>query len=324
VHEAVLVTGRLARRPGPSVRTRVVEYDGDARREHEDRLATEEPLEIRLAWPGSAARRIAVTMRTPGHDFELAAGWLVHEGILAADQIGAVRYCTDTDLAPLEEFNVVTVEAGTPPLRLPEVRSVSSACGVCGKESISDALGAATVPASDARVSLEVVRRLPGRLREEQPGFDRTGGLHAAGLFDVDGTRVVGREDVGRHNAVVKVGGAVVLGTAGRAPSPGGRAPSPGGRAPSPGGRAPSPGGRAPSPGGRAQPRPVPGILVLSGRVGFELVQKAAASGIGLVVAVGAPSSLAVALADEAGIGLVGFTRPDRCVVYAGDHRLGV
>jgi FdhD protein len=303
VHEAVLVTGRLARRPGPSVRTRVVEYDGDARREHEDRLATEEPLEIRLAWPGSAARRIAVTMRTPGHDFELAAGWLVHEGILAADQIAAVRYCTDTDLAPLEEFNVVTVEAGTPPLRLPEVRSVSSACGVCGKESISDALGAATVPASDARVSLEVVRRLPGRLREEQPGFDRTGGLHAAGLFDVDGTRVVVREDVGRHNAVDKVVGAVVLGTAGRAPSPG---------------------GRAPSPGGRAQPRPVPGILVLSGRVGFELVQKAAASGIGLVVAVGAPSSLAVALADEAGIGLVGFTRPDRCVVYAGDHRLGV
>jgi FdhD protein len=296
VHEAVLVTGRLARRPGPSVRTRVVEYDGDARREHEDRLATEEPLEIRLAWPGSAARRIAVTMRTPGHDFELAAGWLVHEGILAADQIGAVRYCTDTDLAPLEEFNVVTVEAGTPPLRLPEVRSVSSACGVCGKESISDALGAATVPANDARVSLEVVRRLPGRLREEQPGFDRTGGLHAAGLFDVDGTRVVVREDVGRHNAVDKVVGAVVLGTAGRAPSP----------------------------GGRAQPRPVPGILVLSGRVGFELVQKAAASGIGLVVAVGAPSSLAVALADEAGIGLVGFTRPDRWVVYAGDHRLGV
>jgi FdhD protein len=206
---------------------------------------------------------------------------MVHEGILAPDQVAAVRYCTDADLAPLEEFNVVTVEAGAPPLRLPEVRSVSSACGVCGKESISDVLGAATAPSGDARVSLDVVLRLPGRLREEQHGFDRTGGLHAAGLFDVDGTRIVVREDVGRHNAVDKAVGALVLGTAGPASSPG---------------------GRASSPGGRAQPRPAPGVLVLSGRVGFELVQKAAVSGIGLV----------------------GFTRPDRCVVYAGDHRLGV
>jgi len=280
------VTGRLDRRPGPSVRTRVVEYAGDARVEHEDRLATEEPLEIRLAWPGSAARRIAVTMRTPGHDFELAAGWLVHEGVVAADQIAAVRYCTDADLAPVEEFNVVTVEAAGPPLRLPDARAVSSACGVCGKESITDALGATTRAAVDVRVPIDVVRELPGRLREEQPGFDRTGGLHAAGLFDVDGTRVVVREDVGRHNAVDKAVGAILLGTAGRAA--------------------------------------MPGVLVLSGRVGFELVQKAAVSGIGLVVAVGAPSSLAVALAEEAGIGLVGFTRPDRCVVYAGDHRLGV
>jgi FdhD protein len=280
------VTDRLDRRPGPSVRTRVVEYAGDSRLEHEDRLATEEPLEIRLAWPGSAARRIAVTMRTPGHDFELAAGWLVHEGVVAADQIAAVRYCTDADLAPVEEFNVVTVEAAAPPLRLPDARAVSSACGVCGKESITDALGATPRAAVDVRVPIDVVRELPGRLREEQPGFDRTGGLHAAGLFDVDGTRVVVREDVGRHNAVDKAVGAILLGTAGRTA--------------------------------------MPGILVLSGRVGFELVQKAAASGIGLVVAVGAPSSLAVALAEEAGIGLVGFTRPDRCVVYAGDHRLGV
>jgi FdhD protein len=288
VHPAVLVTDRLARRPGPSVRTRVVEYAGDARVEHEDRLATEEPLEIRLAWPGSAARRIAVTMRTPGHDFELAAGWLVHEGLISPDQIGAVRYCTDTDLSPLEEFNVVTVEVDAPPLRLPESRAVSSACGVCGKESITDALGATAGAESAVQVPIEVVRQLPGRLREEQPGFDRTGALHAAGLFDADGTRVVVREDVGRHNAVDKAVGAILLGTAPTAD------------------------------------RTMPGVLVLSGRVGFELVQKAAVSGIGLVVAVGAPSSLAVALADEAGIGLVGFTRPDRCVVYAGDHRLGV
>jgi FdhD protein len=278
------------RRPGPSVRTRVVEYVDDARREHEDRLATEEPLEIRLTWPGAAARRIAVTMRTPGHDFELAAGWLVHEGILARDQVGAVRYCTDADLDPLEEFNVVTVEATAPPLRLPEARAVSSACGVCGKESIAEALVGASTPSGDFQVPLDVVRLLPGRLREEQPGLARTGGLHAAGLFDVDGSRVVVREDVGRHNAVDKAVGSILLSTV----------------------------------TGRAGSGGMPGVLVLSGRIGFELVQKAVVSGIGLVVAVGAPSSLAVRLAKESGVGLVGFTRPDRCVVYAGDHRIGV
>ena len=274
------------RRPGPSVRRRVVEYVDGARREREDHLATEEPLEIRLAWPGQPARRVGVTMRTPGHDFELAAGWLVHEGVLAADQVTAVRYCTDTDLDPLEEFNVVTVETATPPLRVPGVRTVSSACGVCGKESIADVLGERTTAPTTSQVSLDLVRRLPELLRSEQRGFARTGGLHAAGLFETDGRRVVVREDVGRHNAVDKAVGAVLLGSAGTAP--------------------------------------VPPVLALSGRIGFELVQKAVVSRIGVVVAVGAPSSLAVALASEAGLALVGFTRPDRCVVYAGDDRIGV
>lgn len=279
--------GAQPRRPGPSVRGRVVEYAGDARLEHEDRLATEEPLEIRLSWPGSPARRLAVTMRTPGHDFELAAGWLVHEGVLAPDQIAHVRYCTDVDLGPLEQFNVVTVDASAPPLRLPEAREVSSACGVCGVDSIGEVLERRTTvePATDLRVSPSLVRSLPELLREHQAGFARTGGLHAAGLFDADGTPVVVREDVGRHNAVDKAVGAVLLGAASR---------------------------------------PCPPILVLSGRIGFELVQKAAVSRVSLVVAVGAPSSLAVDLAVRAGIGLVGFTRADRCVVYAGDHRLGV
>lgn len=280
----------MVRRPGPSVRTRVVEYVGDTRRAHEDRLATEEPLEIRLAWPGAPARRIAVTMRTPGHDFELAAGWLVHERVIEPSQIAVVRYCTDVDLDPLEQFNVVTVESSSAPLTIPEAREVSSACGVCGKESIGDVVGSALPRVPELAVQIDLVRQLPDRLREQQSGFDRTGGLHAAGLFEADGTRVVVREDVGRHNAVDKAVGAVLLGTAA---------------------------GRTPS-------GPVPGILVLSGRIGFELVQKAVVSGIGLVVAVGAPSSLAVALAEQAGLGLVGFTRPDRCVVYAGDHRLGV
>jgi FdhD protein len=286
---AVPPAGR-ARRPGPSVRTRVVEYDGDVVRRHEDRLATEEPLEIRLAWPGAQPRRLTVTMRTPGHDFELAVGWLVHEGILRPDQVAVVRYCVDEDLDPLEEFNVVTVEATSAPLRLPDARAISSACGVCGSESIADVLGRVTVlprPADDLRVPLALVRELPARLREEQPGFDRTGGLHAAGLFAADGRRLAVREDVGRHNAVDKAVGALLLSS----PTGGRRAPD---------------------------------VLVLSGRVGFELVQKAVVSGVGLVVAVGAPSSLAVQLAERAGLGLGGFTRPDRCVVYAGDHRLGV
>jgi FdhD protein len=134
-------------------------------------------------------------------------------------------------------------------------------------------------------LSLATLLDLPDELRKHQPGFGKTGGLHAAGLFEVDGTRVVVREDVGRHNAVDKAVGAMLLGT---------------------------------------HSGPMPPVLVLSGRIGFELVQKALVSGIGLVVAVGAPTSLAVALAQESGLGLVGFTRPDRCVVYAGDHRLGV
>jgi FdhD protein len=161
---------------------------------------------------------------------------------------------------------------------------------VCGTDSIGevlDRLRPTKAEPSGPRVSADLVRHLPGRLREEQRGFDRTGALHAAGLFESDGTRVVVREDVGRHNAVDKAVGAVLLARS----------------------------------GGVA---PMPPILVLSGRVGFELVQKAVVSGIGLVVAVGAPSSLAVELARRAGIGLVGFTRPDRCVVYAGDDLLGV
>ena len=282
------MTAGLDRRPGPSVRARVVEYVDDARREHEDRLATEEPLEIRLAWPGAAARRLTVTMRTPGHDFELAAGWLVHEGVLAPEQISAVRYCTDTDLTPLEEFNVVTVEATSPPLLLPDERAISSACGVCGKDSIADVVDRSTgTVTSDVRVPLAVVRKLPEALRTAQPGFARTGGLHAAGLFRADGSALVVREDVGRHNAVDKVVGATILAASGSHPDPA-------------------------------------DVLVLSGRIGFELVQKAVASAIPVVAAVGAPSSLAVALAERAGVALVGFTRPERCVVYAGDHRLGV
>lgn len=268
------------RRPGPSVRDRVTEFRDGKRLVHEDRVVTEEPLEIRVGWPGSPAQRVAVTMRTPGHDFELAAGWLVHEGITTPDQVRGVRYCTDVELSDLEEFNVVTVDLDGPPLSLPTARLVSSACGVCGTDTVQDVLARAeAVPP----VSLDVatVLALPDRLREEQPGFGRTGGIHAAGLFEADGTRVVVREDVGRHNAVDKVVGSRILGRA-----------------------------------------PVAPVLVLSGRIGFELVQKAVVSGVGALVAVGAPTSLAVSLAREADLVMVGFTRGERFVAYAGADRI--
>lgn len=243
-------------------------------------MATEEPLEIRVAAPGLAAQRVAVTMRTPGNDFELAAGWLVHEGVTAPGGVRGVRYCTDAELGPLEEFNVVTVDLATPPLTLPTARLVNSACGVCGTESVQDVVAAAAPPAQVC-LSLATLLDLPERLGEHQPGFGRTGGLHAAGLFETDGSAVVVREDVGRHNAVDKVIGSRIL----------------------------------------ASER-VPPVLVLSGRIGFELVQKAVVSGVSAIVAVGAPTSLALSLAQDAGLVLAGFTRSQRCVVYAGADRV--
>lgn len=273
-----------ARRPGPTVRTRVREFTDGAERRHEDRLATEEPLEIRLEWPGGPARRVWVTMRTPGHDFELAAGWLRHEGVVAAgSMIRSVAYCTDETLTPEQEFNVVTVSLAVPPARGPGHRhdaasSGSAACGVCGKDSVAAVLDvprggpwAGPVPTPD------VVRTLPDRLREHQPAFARTGGVHAAALADAEGGLLVVREDVGRHNAVDKVTGARLLG---------------------------------------AEPE-AGACLVVSGRAGFELVQKAVAAGTGSLVAVGAPSGLAVRLAEEAGLVLYGFASAERCVRYA-------
>ncbi|MEP9365147.1 formate dehydrogenase accessory sulfurtransferase FdhD [Nocardioides sp. CN2-186] len=276
------MTTDRARRPGPTVRTRVRELTAAGERHHEDRLATEEPLEIRLAWPGAPARRVWVTMRTPGNDFELAAGWLLHEGLIGPGAISGIAYCTDTDLTPEQEFNVVTVTLGAPPARDPGHRHVgqssgSSACGVCGKDSIAEALAAPAASRWTGPLpSPEVVRTLPDRLREHQAVFARTGGVHAAALATADGDLLAVREDVGRHNAVDKVTGARVL----------------------------------------AGHDPAAACLVVSGRAGFELVQKAVAAGTGSLVAVGAPTSLSARLAEESGLVLYGFTRADRCVRY--------
>jgi FdhD protein len=286
------------RRPGPSVRVRVREYaapgsDGPAAppRSREDRLATEEPLEVRASWPGQPAQRVAVTMRTPGHDFELAAGLLYAEGVLDPAALHSVAYCTDEELSPEQEFNVVTVRLAAVPHRLPSARSgtvtaTSSACGVCGTQSIDDVLSlggrAARRPERAPAVTPELLHALPARLREAQRVFDSTGGLHAAGWFDHEGRLVVLREDIGRHNAVDKVVGSRLL-------------------------------------AGESTAAPV---LCVSGRIGFEIVQKAVAAGVGLVAAIGAPSSLAVRLAEEAGLGLVGFLSARRFVVYAAAGRV--
>jgi FdhD protein len=266
---------------------RVTEVRNGSRRAREDRLTTEEPLEIRLAWPGRPAERLAATMRTPGHDFELAAGFLFAEGILrGSEDVATISYCTDATLAPEEQLNVVTVAMTNPPARplQPRYAGPSSACGVCGKQSIDDVLAVPTARESADQVTVEtaVVASLPDRLREAQRLFEATGGLHAAGLYTADGEALVVREDVGRHNALDKVVGARVL---------------------------------------AGEPTGVP-LLCVSGRLGFELVQKAVAAGIGTVAAVGAPSSLAVQLAEEAGICTVGFVRRDRFVVYSRPDRL--
>jgi FdhD protein len=249
----------------------------------EDQLATEEPLEIRVG-----ARRVAVTMRTPGADFELAVGWLLSEGLLSGHgDVRGVRYCTDVELEPDERFNVVTVDLVDPAADPGGSRPflVSSACGVCGRETLDDLRGRGYARAPlGPPLDPHMLAGLPERLGERQSVFERTGGLHAAGLFDaVTGEPVVVREDVGRHNAVDKVVGWALL--ADRLPL-----------------------------GGH--------VLVVSGRASYELCQKAVGAGVVGLVAVSAPSSLAVQVAREFGLTLAAFARAGRVTVYAGEERL--
>ncbi|MET8156164.1 formate dehydrogenase accessory sulfurtransferase FdhD [Sphaerisporangium sp. NPDC005289] len=339
------VAGALGHpRPGPTSRVRVREVSGTAVRDRRDDLATEEPLEIRIA-AGGDTRTLAITMRTPGADFELAAGFLSGEGIAGPDDIASIAYCTDEDLPPEARYNTVTVH-----LRgrvLPEQPTMqrhfltSSACGVCGTASL-DALhtrhaalhavrtappvvpsvrpadlsapladpsalpapdapsngGSAVDHPSDHRLAVhapsdrantlppvpaQILYELPGRLRQAQGIFGKTGGLHAAGLFTADGSLLAVREDVGRHNAVDKLVGWALL--SGRLPL-------------------------------------AANLLLVSGRTSYEIMQKALAAGLPMVCGVSAPSSLAVDLARDFGMTLVGFLRDERFNIYACPDRV--
>lgn len=263
---------------------RVVAVNDGVRSERTDTLATEEPLEIRVEGPGGERTQVAVTMRTPGGDFELAVGFLLTEGLIAPGDVRRVAYC---DNLPGEDqrYNVVSVVLGRPfeSERLRRNFFANSSCGVCGKAAIEDIEVRCAPVGPGPEVDLDVVLSLPERLRDAQKVFDRTGGVHAAGLFTPDGEAVTVREDVGRHNAVDKVIGERYL--SGNVPVSG-------------------------------------VVLQVSGRASFEIVQKAAVAGIPIVSAVSAPSSLAVAVAERLGMTLVGFVREGRCNVYAHPDRI--
>lgn len=245
----------------------------------EDALAVEEPLEIRVN-----GKAFSVTMRTPGDDFDLVAGFLVSEGLIwSPEQLTAMRYCAGTDGEGLQTFNVIDagLSADTPPPDLSLERHVytSSSCGICGTASIDAVHKAAHFGRVESAGELdhELLAKLPDLLRREQEVFDRTGGVHAAGLFDADGNLLCLREDVGRHNAVDKVVGWALR-------------------------------------EGRLPLRRT--VLQVSGRSSFELVQKAYMAGIPVLSAVSAPSSLAVEHAASAGMTLIGFNRDGQFNIY--------
>ncbi|OZC46008.1 sulfurtransferase FdhD [Rhodococcus sp. 06-621-2] len=271
--------GRItARRP-------VVRIRGSHESSRPDTLVVEEPLEIRVN--GSA---LAVTMRTPGHDVELAHGFLLTEGVISGrDDIAVARYCDGVDDEGQNTYNVldVTLAEGVAPPEPGVERNfyTTSSCGVCGKGSLDAVrLKSRFSPAGDdVRVEASVLATMPGTLRESQKVFDSTGGLHAAGLFDADGTMLALREDVGRHNAVDKVVGWAA--SQDRIPAAG-------------------------------------TVLMVSGRASFELAQKAVMAGIPVLAAVSAPSSLAVDLADESGLTVVGFLRGENMNLYSHTHRI--
>jgi FdhD protein len=268
----------------------VIRVQPDGWTEGDDVLAAEEPMEIRLlteADQWKTAQSIAITMRTPGDDFELALGFLHGEGIIGSrEDVLDVSYCLDE--TEEQRLNIVTVTL-RPGLaidlsRLDRHFYTTSSCGVCGKAALDalDMQGYASVP-NGTQVRAEVIRTLPATLRQKQAVFRQTGGLHAAGLVDLDGNLLDLREDVGRHNALDKLIGYQLM---------------------------------------RGHDDLRDRVLLLSGRASFELLQKALVARIPIVAAVGAPSSLAVQLAEEFNVTLAGFVRSDGFNIYTGQERI--
>ncbi|WHT22262.1 formate dehydrogenase accessory sulfurtransferase FdhD [Crossiella sp. CA-258035] len=266
-------------------RRMITRLRADTRTRRLDDLVVEEPLEIRLN-----GAPLSITMRTPGHDFELAAGFLVSEGVVgAAGDLAGIAYCPGARTEGGNTYNVldVTLAAHVPVSEFSLARNVytTSSCGVCGKASLDAVRTVArwSIREDPIRLDPSVLRALPDRLRESQLLFERTGGLHAAALCTVDGELLAVREDVGRHNAVDKLLGWALLQD-------------------------------------RLPLRET--ILLVSGRASFELAQKAVMGGIPALVAVSAPSSLAVELAEETGLTVIGFLRGTSMNVYTGAERL--
>jgi FdhD protein len=261
-----------------------------------EHVVTEEPLEIRIAGPRQDADPVVVTMRTPGDDFELAAGFVCSERLTYPSRIAAVGYCDAVRDDPDLRYNTVTVSLRHiwVPSGMPRLFGASASCGVCGKASIDEIALDCDVVAPGPPLPGTVVSAMPDRLRSTQKAFDRTGGLHAAGLFDAAGDLLCAREDVGRHNAVDKVIGCQVLKGVFRTADAGTDGPG---------------------------AKPAGCGLMVSGRVSFEIVQKAAVAGIGAVCAVSAPTSLAVKLANRLGVGLACFVRGGSFNVYTHPER---
>lgn len=259
----------------------IAAWVGDTACMRGDVVSVEEPLEIRLA-----GCSVAVTMRTPGDDFDLALGFLYTEGILRGqDDVASVAHCASED--PVSRANIVNVNPTDPALVDPDRWQrnffAASSCGICGKASIDAVQQECPHLVSDACVKHEILYGLGSAMQRAQATFGRTGGLHAAALFDLQGRLLVLREDVGRHNAVDKVVGDAL----------------------------------------RRCALPLRNrILLVSGRTSFEIVQKALMAGIGIVLAISAPSSLAIDLARSSGMTLVGFLREERFNIYSGPERI--
>jgi FdhD protein len=271
----------------PTFSVMVYQPKGDQLVGRPDKLAVEEPLQIRLGRPDGSTSTISITMRTPGRDFELVAGFLLSEGVISGpEDVRKIAYCLDPELDAEQRYNVVTAdlvgEAGAASIE--RLVMTSSACGICGTASIEAVRAAGHPPIADGfRLNIDVLRSFPDLLRSGQRAFESTGGLHGVALISATGEVLALREDVGRHNAVDKVIGWAMLD------------------------------GRLPL---------SETSLFVSGRISFEIVQKAVRAGIPVIAAVSAATSLAAKLAADRNVTLVGFLRGDRCTVYSGRERI--